>query len=124
VVLLWWWLGPALRRTRVRLAGSWLWGWSLLAAGGVPLSALGRVSAWVCLASGAALFACGIAALLSRHGRRAGDVLLIGALAVVLLWSFWRVGGLAQVSYAVLVLTVTGLGIRSALRPTPPPRTP
>ena len=116
MVLLWWWLGPVLVRARQRLAGSWLWGWSLLTTAFVPLSALGHASPWVCLASSAALFASGIAALVSRHGRHAGDVLLIGALTVVLLWSFWHVGGLAQVSYAVLVLTITGLGIRSAAR--------
>ena len=117
VVLLWWWLAPALARARARLAGSWLWGWSLILAGFVPLSALEHSSPWVCLASSAALFACGVASLVRRYGRHAGDVLLIGALTVVLLWSFWRVGGLAQVSYAVLVLTITGLGIRS--RPVP-----
>jgi hypothetical protein len=117
VVLLWWWLAPALARARARLCGSWLWGCSLIATGFVPLSALGHASPWVALASSAALFACGVAALVTRNGRRAGDVLLIGALGVVLLWSFWHVGGLAQVSYAVLVLTITGLGIRAAVHP-------
>jgi hypothetical protein len=103
-----------------RLFGSWFWGLSLFLAGLVPLSALGHASVWVCAASSAALTACGAAALISRHGRRAGDVLLIGALAIVLLWSFWHVGQLGQVLYAVLVLTITGLGIRSATKPRHP----
>jgi hypothetical protein len=107
------WGRATAERVGARLSGSWFWGLSLFLAGLVPLSALGHASIWVCAASSAALTACGAAALARRHGRRAGDVLLIAALTIVLLWSFWHVGQAAQVLYAVLVLTITGVGIRS-----------
>lgn len=116
MTLVWWWLRPALGRARTRLGGNWFWGPLLMLAGGVPLSALGRVSPWICVTSAAALIACGAAALVTGNGRRAGDVLLFGSLAVLLLRAFWHLGRPVDVIFSVLVLTVTGVGIRGAHR--------
>jgi len=84
------------------------WGVSLTVAGVVPLTALGHVPGWICGATAAVLAGCGLATWFAR----AGDVLLLGALVVVLLLVFWHAGPAVELIYAALLLGVAGAGVR------------